>query len=105
MVEAGALIREARRRGGLRQAELARRAGIPRSVLNVYERGHRQPGANALASIVEAAGFELRLVPAPPVDPDRAAHILRQVLDLAEALPGRRRGKLTYPPFPGRRSR
>ena len=98
-VPAGALIIEARRRRGLRQAELARRAGVPRSVLNVYERGRREPGADALARILSAAGFELGLTPVPPIDPERAGRLLTQVLDLAEALPTRRRGRLAYPPF------
>ncbi|HEX9695232.1 MAG TPA: helix-turn-helix transcriptional regulator [Actinomycetota bacterium] len=71
------LLREARRRAGLRQAGLARRAGIPRSVLNAYERGTRQPGADSLAAILAAAGFELRL--APRIDPARNARILAEV--------------------------
>ena len=100
---ASALIARARRRSGLRQAELARRAGLPRSVLNVYERGRREPGADALATVLAAAGFELRLAAAPPVDPERAGRVLGQVLDLAEALPTRRRGSLRYPPFRRRR--
>jgi hypothetical protein len=33
------------------------------------------------------------------VDPERAGHLLAQVLDLAEALPGKRRGPLAYPPL------
>ena len=40
---AGELIREIRRESGLRQAELARRAALPRSVVSAYEHGHRQP--------------------------------------------------------------
>jgi transcriptional regulator with XRE-family HTH domain len=96
------LLADARGRSGLRQAELARRAGLPRSVLNVYERGRREPGGDVLINILEAAGFELRLASAPPVNPERAGRILGQVLDLAEALPGKRRGRLGYPPFPRR---
>jgi transcriptional regulator with XRE-family HTH domain len=97
---AGDLIREIRHVRGLRQAELARRAGLPRSVINAYEHGRRQPGVDALARIAAAAGLELRIGPASaPVDPVRAARILAQVLDLAEALPGRRRGALEYPPL------
>lgn len=92
------LIEAARRRAGLSQAELARRAGLPRSVLNAYERGRRQPGADALARIVGAAGLELRLgVPDGRVDEERAGRILAQVLELAEALPHRRRRGLEYP--------
>lgn len=94
------LIGEIRRRSGLRAAELARRAGMPRSVLSAYERGRRQPGVDALARLASAGGLQLRLGPAePPVDPHRAARILAQVLDLAEALPARRRGPLQYPPI------
>jgi transcriptional regulator with XRE-family HTH domain len=97
---AGDLIGEIRRESGLRQAELARRAGLPRSVMNAYERGRRQPGVDALARIAAAAGLELRIgPPSTPVDPLRAGRILAQVLDLAEALPSRRRGPLEYPPL------
>jgi transcriptional regulator with XRE-family HTH domain len=96
---AGELIREIRHRSGLRQAELARRAGLPRSVLSAYEHGRRQPGVDALARIASAAGMELKLGPGSPVDDERAGRILSQVLDLAESLPARRRGPLRYPPF------
>ena len=99
-VIAAELVAEIRRESGLRQAELARRAGLPRSVVNAYEHGRRQPSVDALARIAAAANMELRIGPSRnPVDPARAARILAQVLDLAEALPGRRRGKLTYPPL------
>ncbi|HTZ63159.1 MAG TPA: helix-turn-helix transcriptional regulator [Solirubrobacteraceae bacterium] len=98
---AGELIRDIRRRSGLRQAELARRAGLPRSVVSAYERGHRQPGVDALARLAAAAGMELRVSSVPPVDPDRAGRILAQVLDLAESLPARRRGRLEYPSLQG----
>lgn len=97
---AGDLIRRARQEGGLSQAELARRAGMPRSVLNAYEHHHRQPGVDALARIARAVGMEVRLEPPTDrVDPARAGRILVQVLDLAEALPSRRRGRLAYPPL------
>lgn len=85
-------------RSGLKQAELARRAGLPRSVVNAYVRGSREPGADALARLAAAGGFELQLAPRkPPVDVDRASKILVQVLELAEALPFRPRPELGYP--------
>jgi transcriptional regulator with XRE-family HTH domain len=97
---AGELIREIRRESGLRQAELARRAALPRSVVSAYEHGHRQPAVAQLVRLAAAAGLELRIGPSTsPVDPIRAGRILGQVLDLAEALPGRRRGALAYPPL------
>jgi transcriptional regulator with XRE-family HTH domain len=95
---AGGLIREIRRESGLSQAELARRAGLTRSVLNAYERGRRQPGVDALARVAAAAGLEVRVGPsADTARLARAGRILEQVLDLAEVLPSRRRGRLAYP--------
>ncbi|HET9185579.1 MAG TPA: helix-turn-helix transcriptional regulator [Solirubrobacterales bacterium] len=85
---------------GLSQAELARRAGVPRSVLNVYMKGRREPGADALIRLAGAAGFDLSLERRkPPVDPERAGKILVQVLELAEALPFRPRSTMSFPPL------
>lgn len=90
-------------RSGLSQAELARRAGLPRSVVNAYVRGNREPGADALARLAAAGGFELGLKPRkPPVDAERASEILIEVLELAEALPFRPRPELGYPRLPDR---
>lgn len=100
---AAAIAAEILDRSGLRQAELARRAGLPRSVVNAYVRGNREPGADALAHLAAAGGFELQLAPRkPPVDVDRASKILVQVLELAEALPFRPRAELGYPRLPDR---
>lgn len=88
---------KAREKAGLSQAELARRAGIPASVLSAYERGRRQPGADTLISILAAAEFELRL--ATRVSPERNGRILAQVLDLAWRLPFKPKPTLEYPPF------
>ena len=60
-VTAGALLRQARKRAGLSQAELASRAGVTQSVISAYESGHRQPSIPALARLIEAAGSELTL--------------------------------------------
>ena len=71
---------------------------MPRSVVNAYVRGNREPGADALARLAAAGGFELRLGRRkPPVDAERAGRILVQVLELAEALPFRARPELDYP--------
>jgi transcriptional regulator with XRE-family HTH domain len=90
-----------RRRAGLSQAALARRADMPRSVVNAYEHDKRDPGVDTLARLAAAAGFELQLRPAVRhMDPERAGRLLTQVLDLAEALPHRRHRSLTPSPFP-----
>lgn len=92
------MVAAARRAAGLSQAELARRAGLPRSVVNVYERGRREPGIGAVERILAAAGLELRVAPAVRrLDPERAGRILAEVLDLAEQLPHRPR---PLPPSP-----
>jgi transcriptional regulator with XRE-family HTH domain len=100
---AASVVAEVLRRSGLSQAELARRAGLPRSVLSVYLRGRREPGADTLARVAAAGGFELELAERrPPVDPERASRILVQVLELGEALPFRPRATLDFPHLPDR---
>jgi transcriptional regulator with XRE-family HTH domain len=94
------IVEDVLERSGLSQAELARRTGIPRSVLNVYVRGHREPGADALMRIAAAGGYELTLSERrAPVDAERAGEILVQVLELAEALPYRPRAEIDVPPI------
>jgi uncharacterized protein len=56
---AGALLRRARTRAGLSQAELAARAGVTQSVISAYESGHRQPALPTLSALIEAAGYDL----------------------------------------------
>ena len=95
---ASELLREIRIASGMRQAALARRAGITRSVLCAYESGARQPGVDALARIASAAGMELSFAPAvEAVDASRAGQILEQVLELAEALPYKPKRNLDFP--------
>jgi uncharacterized protein len=94
------MLKEILRRSGLSQAELARRAGMPRSVVNMYLRGRREPGADALARLAAAGGFQLELGERESsVDPYRASRILVEVLELAEALPFRAKPELDYPPL------
>jgi transcriptional regulator with XRE-family HTH domain len=99
------LVKEIRERSGLSQAELARRAGLPRSVVNAYLKGSREPGTDALGRLAAAGGFELQLGRRkPPVDAERAGKILVQVLELAEALPFKPRPEVEYPPLADRLS-
>jgi transcriptional regulator with XRE-family HTH domain len=55
------LVREARRRAGLTQAELAQRAGVPQSTVGRIESGARVPSTALVERLVRAAGFELRV--------------------------------------------
>lgn len=94
-------IEQLRTETGLSQAELARRAGFSRSVVNAYERGNRQPSVDALVRLATAAGYELSLVPRrTPVDQIRAGNILEQVVGLAEMLPYKPSSQLEAAPLP-----
>ena len=69
-------------------------------MLNAYERGRRQPGADAFLRILDAAGLEVRVAgKTRRAEDEYLARILGLALDLAEALPTARRGDLAYPPF------
>jgi transcriptional regulator with XRE-family HTH domain len=61
-----ALVREARRRAGLTQVELARRVGTSQPAIARYERARSLPDLATLHRIVEACGLELRLALAGP---------------------------------------
>jgi transcriptional regulator with XRE-family HTH domain len=97
---AGELIAQIRRTSGLTQAELARRSGLQSSVLSAYEHGRRQPSVSALARIARAAGLELEISPLADADAlERSGEVMIQVLELADRMPSKRRGELTYPPL------
>jgi transcriptional regulator with XRE-family HTH domain len=57
---AGDLLRLARAKAGLTQAQLAGRAGVAQSLISAYENGHRQPTLPTLKRLLAAAGLELR---------------------------------------------
>lgn len=61
------MIREARLRARLSQADLARRAGVAQPVISAYESNRREPSFTMLTKLVEATGHQLsvELVAAP----------------------------------------
>ena len=59
------LIREARLRAGLTQAELSRLTGTQRSVIARWEQGAVSPSIDNMLEVIEACGFELPLVLVP----------------------------------------
>ena len=61
------LLKEARRRAGLSHRALARRAATSQSVVARIELGVTDPSSHTLASLLEAAGFELRVLLEPAV--------------------------------------
>ena len=80
MRPAGEILRGARKRVGLSQAELAKRAGVTQSVVSAYESGARQPSLPTLARLVEATGLALEVDLSPdPVARHRAGPLARSV--------------------------
>lgn len=59
------LVRDARRRARLSQAQLAAALGTTQSVVSRWERGHDTPRADTLADIFRACGFEADVVLRP----------------------------------------
>jgi uncharacterized protein len=97
---AAELIAEIGRRSGLKQAELARRADLDRSVLSAYAHGRRQPSVAAMTRIARAAGLQVELVPAKSdASLEHSGRVLSMVLDLAGSMPFKGRGELEYPPL------
>lgn len=84
-----ATLRQLRERAGLTQAEVARRLGIPVTVVSAYERGRRQPSLEIAGRLIEALGFDVAFE--RRLDPEVQARKLVDVLELAEALPYRPR--------------
>jgi len=66
----GSLVREARRRAGLTQVELARRVGTTQSAIARLERGRTEPTAERIGQLVGACGLELQVRLAPLDDSD-----------------------------------
>ena len=56
---AGTLLRDARKRAGLSQRALARRARTAQSVVARIEAGDTSPSYDTLLRLLDAAGFEL----------------------------------------------
>jgi transcriptional regulator with XRE-family HTH domain len=94
-------VREARRRAGLTQAELAARAGTTQSAITRLETGKEAPTLERIVELVRACGFDLqiRLVPLEDAEWAQVEALLRvppaervrrfeKVLELASA--GRR---------------
>jgi predicted nucleotidyltransferase/DNA-binding XRE family transcriptional regulator len=59
MVDASRLLRDARQRARLTQAQLAERAGVAQPVISAYETGRREPSLPTLARLIGATGHDL----------------------------------------------
>jgi transcriptional regulator with XRE-family HTH domain len=101
---AGSLVIEARAETGLSQTELARRSGVPRSVISAVEHGRRQPSLPTLMRILLGAGLDLRTRLAPHDDQDEVLEALRQQMSPRERLAADRAHEANVAAFAGARS-
>jgi len=65
------LIREARKRAGLTQADIARRLGTTQSAVARWEKGAASPRFKTLERVARACGLELAVPLVTPEAPDR----------------------------------
>ncbi|HEX7298398.1 MAG TPA: helix-turn-helix transcriptional regulator [Solirubrobacteraceae bacterium] len=83
MIDAAQLVREARRRQGISQAELARRAGTSQHAVSLIERGLRRPSLDTLERLLLVTGHrvagELEVIPSEE-DPIHLAAAQRQTV-------------------------
>lgn len=103
-MDPGTSLREARQRAGLSQSELARRTHTSQATISAYESGAKRPSIATLSRLLAATGSRIEVRgPANPVRRASGAMMtergrrLVEVLGLAEALPARPRGALSYP--------
>ncbi len=69
-MKGGQLIREARKRAGLPQVELARRAGTTQSAIARWEANEVSPSVEKLVELLRACGLDLDVALVPYDDHD-----------------------------------
>lgn len=69
-MKGGQLIREARRRAGLTQAELADRTGTTQSAIARWEANKVSPSVEKLTEVLRACGLDLQVALVPYDDHD-----------------------------------
>jgi transcriptional regulator with XRE-family HTH domain len=77
-MSSGSLIREARLRAGLTQAEVAARVGTTQSAIARWEAGKARPSLETLTRILRSCGLELRLA-LSSYDPDESSLLERKL--------------------------
>jgi transcriptional regulator with XRE-family HTH domain len=105
-MDAGLLLTEARRRGGLSRRELARRGRTSASTLAAYESGTSVPSVATLTRLLRVAGFDAQvsLQPAGGADDAERGAAIEALLAFTDGLPRAKRGSLDYPVFRRRRA-
>ena len=90
---ASALLVDARRRAGLTQEEVARRAGVARPSISQYENGKKDPSVMNLNRLIQACGMELHLRADHLSEADQAQAFRDAAVGTAEALRNAQRAR------------
>jgi len=101
-MNAGLIIRAARRQSQLSLRALAARAGTSHATLSAYENGRVDPTTTVFMRIIGATGHSLEstLLAAPPdIEGMPRGEELIAVLELAEQFPARHAPELEFPLF------
>ena len=77
-MKAARLLRQARRRVGMSQRDLARVTGMPQPAIARIERGAVTPGIDTLERLLAGVGMTLEVVPRPGIGVDRT--LVREAL-------------------------
>jgi transcriptional regulator with XRE-family HTH domain len=77
-MDAARVLRQARRRAGLTQRQLAEKVGVPQSQIARIESGATVPRVDTLDRLLEACGEGLESIPRPGIGLDRT--ISRELL-------------------------
>jgi transcriptional regulator with XRE-family HTH domain len=85
---AAGLLRTARDKADMTQAELAAAAGVTQQAVSAYETGRKEPTMPTLQRLLAAAGYEMRIRLEPLDDHDASLETLMA------ALPPTRRAEL-----------
>ena len=101
-MDAGLLIRTARRQSKLSLRALASRAGTSHATLSAYENGRVDPTTTVFSRIIGATGCSLEAtllgIPTAIGGMSRGDELIA-VLELAEQFPARHRSELGFPRF------
>jgi transcriptional regulator with XRE-family HTH domain len=83
VISPGALIKEARRRAGVSQAEVARRVGVKQPTIARLEAGGANPRVETLNRVIAATGHSLQIAlgPSPGIDETMIVEDLRRSPD------------------------
>lgn len=84
MIKPGTLVRQARRKAGLSQRALARRARVPQPTIAAIESGRQDPRYGTLLRLLRPSGYELDIVPRPGIGVDRTVMRAQLALPVAE---------------------